>query len=173
MSETVSKSSAREIAVVGIGNPERGDDGLGVEFVRRLAARGWKGTVVAGVTPENISGWLAALNPALVVAVDAVEMGIPAGGRRLLDGEAVAAVSASTHGCSLSLLLGFWERATAARTVLLGVQPARAAARGRGLSREAEGALRRLEEEFSVPDRTPGFIAEYLETGNGLKPPGG
>ena len=145
---------------MGIGNEERGDDGVGVELARRLAARGWKGALVAGMIPENASREIAAVSPRTVIAVDAVDMGLPAGSWRVLENEEIASASFSTHGFSLALLLRYWKESSLSRVVVLGVQPSSRAA-GRGFSPEVAKTLDLLERLFSCHDRLPSNLMDH------------
>jgi hydrogenase maturation protease len=122
------------LAIVGLGNLEHGDDGLGLRLLELLA--GWAGRSL----PEGCSVTLLAAGTLLerrlheltrgrfdnVLFVDAVELRAPAGSAALLDLRAMksALPQISTHRISLSLAAELIEANSTTRTALLGVQPA-------------------------------------------------
>src|SRR5690606_4269264 len=89
------------VAVVGIGHDLRGDDGAGVAVARllhlELGSDGPVQVVVGGHAPENQVGALRRLRPALVLLVDAADMGAAPGSVRWLDWHDTTGFSASTH----------------------------------------------------------------------------
>lgn len=117
--------------VIGVGNPDRGDDGVGPEVVRRCerAGLGSKGevrlVVVAGESTELLDLWKDAR---AVILVDAVVSGSPPGSiHRLVEGPQLALPtwrSPSTHAISLPevIALGRALHRLPARLVVLGVE---------------------------------------------------
>ena len=69
-------------AVVGIGNPQSGDDGVGPEVVRLLRGRTRAMLFDCETAPENFIGPLAEARPASILLVDATPTGSTPGGRR-------------------------------------------------------------------------------------------
>jgi len=120
----------RPLAVVGIGNPLRGDDGFGPAVVGTLGpSPAWR-LFDAQTAPESFLGPVAASGCPGVLFVDAADLGAAPGRVALVPAEALAEVDASTHALSLGLLAealrglggspGGGERTCA----LLAVQPA-------------------------------------------------
>jgi hydrogenase 3 maturation protease len=137
------------VALVGIGNPLRGDDAFGSVLADRLAARWASGhpailCVNAGPTPENHISTIERHRPDKVLLVDCVDLGAGAGELRLLARGEVGFGEASTHGFPLVLLIEEIGRRTGADVRLLGVQPASLGMAER-ISPPAARALRRLE----------------------------
>lgn len=123
------------VAVVGVGNPRRGDDAAGVivaRLLRRLgagrsvAAPGGTatlaGVIEAGPVPEAYAGEIAALAPDTILLVDAVDLGAAPGALAfltpadLLDGPAW-----ESHRLPLALFARYLSLRTGAAVCLAGV----------------------------------------------------
>ncbi len=143
--------------VLGVGNPMKGDDGIGPAVASRLAllcSEAGMGPTESGsplitafdcgTTPENYTSVVRRLQPQLLVIVDAAEMGIPPGNCRIIPRERLGALGLSTHSMPLSLFMSY-VGGLADEIVLVGVQPV-ATTFGRGLSAEALAAIEALVE---------------------------
>ena len=141
--------AGRAVALVGVGNRLRGDDGVGSWLAERLGARCRAPVFDAETVPEDVLGPLLALAPEVVVLVDAADHGGRPGETCVAPARELAGRCGSTHGMLLLLL----ARALESRGVeawLVGIQPARtdagapvSAAVAAG-ARAAEDALARL-----------------------------
>ena len=127
------------VAVVGIGNPDLGDDGAGMRLAECLAARGLSDIFLAERTPERWVGRLARDGYDSVLFLDAVEAGERPGSVLLLDAAEVESrfPQLSTHKLSLGTLARLLEAEGGARAFLLGIQPA-SLTPGAGLSAPVE-----------------------------------
>jgi len=106
--QDLSKALAQPLVIVGVGNPMRGDDGFGPALAERLKTQGINATVVnAEITPENYLGYIASLQPALVLVADAVDFGGRPGELRLIEPRDIVHTGASTHAASLALIEKF------------------------------------------------------------------
>jgi hydrogenase 3 maturation protease len=149
----------KRVVVLGVGNPMRGDDGIGACLADRLQGNVNATVVNAGDVPENYLGPVAAARPEVVVIVDAAELGAapgeiaivevnelgaeyPRSTRRVAGGAAL-----STHNASLSLFIKVLQSEIQTDVFLLGVQPA-SMAFGAPMSRAVAAALRLLEDLF-------------------------
>ncbi len=121
------------VTVVGIGNPLRGDDGVGCRVAARLldACRTGALTRCAGLAvldaedvPENYLGPVAQTRPDVVVLVDAADIGGPPGASALLDANALDGARRVTHRTSLGITARVIREMTGAEVMLLAVQPA-------------------------------------------------
>ncbi|MBL8132189.1 MAG: hydrogenase 3 maturation endopeptidase HyCI [Anaerolineae bacterium] len=144
--------------LLGVGQELDGDDGAGLEVVRRLQRRitdagGWR-IIDAGTAPENYAGWIAAWNPALVIVVDAANLGAPPGAVRLLDWEGAEGISASTHTLPLTLLGRYLTLACGCDLALLGIQV--------GVSASAPSGVLEGETRFGA-DLSPEVAAAVAE----------
>lgn len=108
-------------AILGIGNPLRRDDGVGVWVAERMRSTGWE-AVAAGPSVENALGIVRRIAPDLLVVVDAAEIGLPPGSARRLPTAEAARMLGSTHALSLSFLLST-VRDRVGEIVLIGIQP--------------------------------------------------
>lgn len=90
------------VAVVGIGNILRGDDGLGPRFIEILKKRPPGNAVLfdCGTAPENYIFPILASACDTVILVDAASLGLPAGEAKVFDLEEIADVGFSTHNPS-------------------------------------------------------------------------
>jgi hydrogenase 3 maturation protease len=114
------------VCLMGLGNPDHGDDAVGVRLAEKLAAAGVPGVVVAGTTPERFLLRVADDGCDHLVFLDAVDFGGAPGAVVLLDEPAMAArfPQISTHKLSLGLLAKWATANGAGRAWVLGVQPA-------------------------------------------------
>jgi hydrogenase maturation protease len=113
------------VCLVGIGNPHRGDDGLGVRLAEAMRLLGFPDVIVAERTPERYVDRLARGGYEAVLFLDAVEMGASPGSVVFLTGREVDAryPQVSTHKIALGILARLIEAGGPARVFLLGVQP--------------------------------------------------
>ncbi|MBI4537533.1 MAG: hydrogenase maturation protease [candidate division NC10 bacterium] len=139
LAEDLRRRLVGRVAVVGIGNPDLGDDGAGMRLAERLAARGLPDVILAERTPERWLPRLARVGYDGVLFLDAVEAGAHPGSVLLLDGAEAESrfPQLSTHKLSLGTLARLLEAEGGARVLLLGIQPARLAPGG-GLSAPVE-----------------------------------
>jgi len=131
--EQLAASLLGRLAIVGLGNLDHGDDGLGMHLLELLAdwanqARrdGHSVTLVpAGTLLERRLHELTGGRFDRVLFVDAVELRAPAGSAALLDRSALKSVlpQISTHRISLSMAAELIEASGTTRVTLLGVQP--------------------------------------------------
>jgi hydrogenase 3 maturation protease len=117
---------AGKVAVMGIGNTLRCDDGFGVLLTRSLQRAGLPGTLrlfVCEMTPENFVGPVTQFGPDTILMVDTAELGEPPGSVRLLNAQDIAESGMTTHNLSLCLLANMLASGTNASIYLLAVQP--------------------------------------------------
>ncbi len=117
------------IAILGIGNPFRSDDGAGVLIARALSdcecARDIEHLLIieAGHAPENATGALRKFAADLVLMIDAAEMGETPGTVKWIPDESIDGMSASTHSLPLSMLARYLTLELNCTVALLGIQP--------------------------------------------------
>ena len=113
------------VCLMGVGNPDYGDDAFGVHLAEALIEAGVPDVIVAGNSPERYLGNAANMKPDQLVFLDAVEFGAAPGSVMLLDSLQIAAryPQISTHKISLGTLAMFVESNGVTKVWLLGVQP--------------------------------------------------
>lgn len=113
------------VCLVGIGNPHRGDDGLGVRLAEALRFLGHPDVILAAQAPERFMNRLARGGYEAVLFLDAVDMGASPGSVALLTCREVESryPQVSTHKISLGTLARLIEAGGPTRVCLLGVQP--------------------------------------------------
>jgi hydrogenase maturation protease len=134
------------VAVIGIGNPLLGDDGVGVEVVREM-----EGLVLpeyvrlydGGVGGFSLIGLVDGHRE--VIFVDAVDMGIESGGVRQLDMEQLKFLKPrlrySLHEISLQECLPFLQlEDNPPKVTIIGIQPKRIGP-GIGISPEVRASI--------------------------------
>jgi len=141
------------VAVLGVGNDMKGDDGAGACVARSLIARTPAAPDVlvidGGTAPESFTGPLRRFRPDLVVEIDAAHLDQPAGSIAWVDWRDADGLSASTHTLPPSVLAEFLSTDLGCRVALIGIQPA-TLEMGCGLSPDVAAAVERLVEQLSA-----------------------
>lgn len=146
LSEVFSACLKGPVAVLGIGNRLRGDDGAGSLLAEHLASRAGAFVLDCGEVPENYTDRVKQEMPCAVVLVDAVRMGWEPGALAAFRGEDLAGPGRpSTHNPSLALLAQYLARETGAEIFLLGIQPKQTDF-GEPMSEEVRRAVEVLED---------------------------
>lgn len=114
------------VAVLGIGQALRGDDGVGLAVAQALRPFAHDNLLIveAAHAPENSTGPVRRFAPDLVLLVDAAQMDEPAGTVRWLDWRACDGLSASTHTLPLSMVGRYLTAVLTCDVALIGIQPA-------------------------------------------------
>ncbi len=113
--------------VIGIGNPLRGDDGIGLAVARRLIAYTRTPVIFAGETPENHLDTVRKRRPAWVLLIDAANLRAEPGEFAIVrmgrNPTFAPGALPSTHRPSLAVLSTYIEKELGAEVWLLGIQP--------------------------------------------------
>ena len=123
-------AAAGKVLVLGIGNPDKGDDAAGIlaatELKRKLEGHGHgKVKVLLGYeTPENLTGPIRKFDPSLVLMIDAVIGSHPPGTVFSVTPKDIPDDGISTHKISLVMLVAYLEATIGCRVRFLGIQPA-------------------------------------------------
>ncbi len=113
----------RDMLVVGVGNPLRGDDAAGLVLGEQVAEKLDLSYLCAEEVPENHLGEMLDSPADTILLVDAVDMKAEVGEIKLLPPEELAANSISTHNCSVSLLATVLTGVKDKKMLVLGIQP--------------------------------------------------
>ena len=139
--------AGKRIALVGIGNTLRGDDGAGSLLARRLLARGIRSVLDGGGAPENNAAGAVAMKPDTVLLVDAARFGGEPGEARLFGSGEIHGGTLSTHGAPLALFARYLAAQCGCEVMFLGIQPGNTAVAS-SVSLPVEATLHELEELF-------------------------
>jgi len=115
----------RRVAVLGVGNPIRGDDGVGVHILQLLESMDLKDTLLLNTetVPEAFTGKVTAYEPTHVLLLDAANFRAAPGEMRLIDSKNIGGQALSTHSLPLTIFITYIENSLEAKVLLLGVQP--------------------------------------------------
>jgi hydrogenase 3 maturation protease len=113
------------LAVLGIGNPLRGDDALGLEVLEQLRGKVPNNVKLfeCEMVPEYFLSEIKLFNPTHVLMIDAAQLEMIPGGAKIIPPEVISGTVLSTHAMPLSILAGIIREDLKAKVVLLGVQP--------------------------------------------------
>lgn len=154
LAEVLRKRLRGHVVVIGVGNPLRGDDGVGSfvarELARGVAARGASDIVVidAEEIPEAFIGSAVDAKPDTILIVDAADLNAPAGSAVLLGAAALQGRAVTTHRTPLGPLAAMLKRETSADVLFLGIQPGDERW-GEHLSDDVAATARRLRDDLA------------------------
>lgn len=133
------------LAILGVGQALREDDGVGLAVVQGLRPYAHPNLLLveAAHAPENCTSQVRRFAPNLVLLIDAAQMNEPPGTIRWLDWRDCDGMSASTHTLPLSLLGEYFTAVLHCEVALIGIQPA-SLELGRMLSPEATHAAEQV-----------------------------
>jgi hydrogenase 3 maturation protease len=117
----------KSVALVGIGHPLKGDDAAGLVVIHQLQQANLPDNLYridSGAVPENCTGVLRKIQPALVVYIDAAEMGLEPGDVALFDSDQVGRVTGITHSLPFGVLVQYIKAEIDCDIWVLGIQPA-------------------------------------------------
>jgi hydrogenase 3 maturation protease len=139
-------SDIERVVIVGIGNPLRRDDSVGVEVVKKLKDKVTDNNVLvieSENVPESFLKPITEFNPSHILLIDAALLGLEPGHLRFVKASEVSGVAVSTHALPLQIFCGYLIKVTGAKIGLLLIQPENVDF-GEGLSPEVESAMKRV-----------------------------
>ena len=142
-------ASSERVVILGVGNPDRGDDAAGVLCAGYLMKKLEKNPlarikVLYGFdTPENCTSAIRKFKPTHVIIIDSAAAHKRPGDIFIVDRSRIADDGVSTHLVSLVWLLKYIEESIGARPLLLGIQP-KTTRPGTLISEPARKAAKRL-----------------------------
>lgn len=107
------------ILFVGIGNPLRNDDGIGVYVSTRIRETEAVKAITVEVSIENYIGKINSVNHDKLVMIDCADLGEPPGSYRLLPVSKVKDNTFNTHNISLGRVSEFFRN----EVLVLAIQP--------------------------------------------------
>ena len=121
--------SARRIVVLGVGNPQRGDDCAGLlsaaalKKIVRGKIRSRLKIFLGYEIPENFTGKIRTFDPALVLILDSALGPHRPGTVFVVDKDGLGDETVSTHKISPSVVVSYLEKTVGCRVMILGIQP--------------------------------------------------
>lgn len=155
------------LAIVGVGQPLRGDDGAGPALAQRLVARLTDEALLildAGPAPENCLGPIVRFRPDVVLFLDVAQGGGAPGDLVWLRPDEADSLGLGTHGLSLEMLAGYLSAETGATVHVLGIEPADLG-HGERLSPAVDAATRRAATVFVVYWRKLRTVCSAMASG--------
>ena len=137
---------AERLVIVGIGNPMRRDDGVGVHIAKRLKSTITADNILVLVSesvPESYLQPIIDFKPSHILLIDAASLGQEPGQVHFIPMSETQDIAVSTHSLPLHLVCNYLQRMTGAKTGLLLIQP-EAVDFGEGLSPAVERAAMRV-----------------------------
>ena len=137
---------AKKIVIVGIGNPIRKDDYVGLKIVENLKGKLSEKILLleAETVPENYLLDIEEFSPTHVILIDAAFLGLTPGEASLVDAEKIVDYSSiTTHLLPMRIFCEYIKQATGAKIGLLLVEP-KYMEFGEGLTVEVQEAAERL-----------------------------
>jgi hydrogenase 3 maturation protease len=145
--ELQSRIADKNVLLFGVGNRQRGDDGVGSYLLKRLQKRINIPLLDAGDVPENYISQIEASGANFMLIVDAADFGASPGEIALIELCDLKKIGASTHSANLSLLLKVIPKEKRPETLLVAIQPG-STSPGKGLSTEVRNSLDGLDALF-------------------------
>ena len=136
----------RKLALIGVGNPLRHDDQVGLEIVQQVNNHIQDSRVLileSESVPENYLDTIVAFNPSHLLILDAALLNLPAGTERFMESVPAVSSSISTHTLPLHLFTSYLQRIIDAQIGFLLIQPADITF-GEGLSPEVHVTASRI-----------------------------
>ncbi|UCD45980.1 MAG: hydrogenase 3 maturation endopeptidase HyCI [Candidatus Bathyarchaeota archaeon] len=139
------KDARGRVVIVGIGNPLRGDDAVGLAVIDHLEQKSLEDVLLlrAESAPENFTGPIREYEPTHLLLVDSAGLNLAPGAARVISTDEIMESRISTHTSSLKVLITFLELTTGTRVTLIGVQPL-SMEFGEGLSSVAKAAAKEV-----------------------------
>jgi len=115
----------RRVVLMGVGNPMRGDDGVGVTIIQLLMETHLPGVMLLNTetVPESFIGKVESHEPTHVLLLDAANFGGRPGETRLIDSMHIGGQAVSTHSLPLTIFISYIDKSLGIKVLLLGVQP--------------------------------------------------
>ncbi len=145
--ELQARIADKNVLLFGVGNRQRGDDGVGSYLLKRLQRKIKIPLLDGGDVPENYIGQIEASGANFVLIVDAADFGASPGEIALIELSDLKKIGASTHSANLSLLLKVIPKDKRPETLLVAIQPG-STSPGKGLSEAVRNSLDGLDSLF-------------------------
>jgi hydrogenase 3 maturation protease len=141
---------AHKVVLIGVGNPIRRDDNIGVEVVAGLDREAGENTLLveSETVPEEYTDQISEFKPTHILVIDAALMSLATGSTRLIESLDAPTSAISTHFMPLQIFCAHLAQITGARIALLLIQP-KDTSFGEGLTPELDLTRKRLTAELA------------------------
>jgi hydrogenase 3 maturation protease len=139
-------SNAERIVIVGIGNPIRGDDFVGLKIVQDMRSRAPKNVhlIECETVPESFAQLIVDFDPTHIMLIDAAITGRRSGDSVLVEPESLPVFpTISTHALPLRIFCDFLAKNTRAKIALLLIEPHQTSF-GENLSPTVKGSAKKI-----------------------------
>ena len=115
----------RRVALLGVGNSMRGDDGVGPRIIELLETRPIESVLLLNTqsVPEAFIGKVEEFKPTHILLIDAANFNGAPGETRLITGEQIGGQAFSTHTLPLNIFIAYIEETLSVSVLLLAIQP--------------------------------------------------
>jgi hydrogenase 3 maturation protease len=111
--------------ILGIGNPLKGDDGVGPFVCQQLKHSKISAEIIdAGTVPENYIQVIVKKAPDVLLVIDAIDFGAEAGAIEIFKPERLNSFAISTHTLSPHLFVDMLSQQIKVEVYFIGIQPA-------------------------------------------------
>jgi hydrogenase 3 maturation protease len=116
-----------KVIIIGVGNPLRGDDVVGIKVLEYLKTKDLSDIVLLNTetVPEAFTGKVSEYKPTHVLIVDAANFHGEPGDTRLISSSQIGGSAISTHSLPLTIFMTYIEKTLNVKVKLLGIQPKR------------------------------------------------
>jgi hydrogenase 3 maturation protease len=118
-------SEERRVAILGIGNPLRGDDAVGLVILEDLEDMGLGENFLllrTETVPESFTGEIREFQPSHILLMDAANFGGEPGEARIIPQHLIKGQTVSTHNMPLNIFTEFIRKSITPNVILLGIQ---------------------------------------------------
>lgn len=137
-----------KVAILGVGNILRSDDGIGSILANRIKDKVPFMVFEGGISPENYLEKIIKAKPDTIVIIDAVDFGGLPGEFKILEAKDIKTINLfSTHNVSITLLINYLQNNLKVDIIILIIQP-KSTVLGDKLSPEVAASLSKLEDWF-------------------------
>jgi hydrogenase 3 maturation protease len=138
-------SGARRIVIVGVGNPLRRDDNVGVETIEGLEGKALQNVLLikSETVPEEFMEQIVDFRPTHILIIDAALLDLAPGSARLTECLQTSRTPVSTHALPIQIFCEYLAKMTGAKIAMLLIQP-KDTSFGEGLTHELELAREKL-----------------------------
>ncbi len=118
-------SKAEKIVIIGVGNPLRMDDAIGLEVIHRLETNVSEHVYLidSETIPENYIEPISDFRPTHILIIDAAFINIESGAIKFVEDWNDSRIPVSTHALSIQVFCAYLSEITHAKIAMLLIQP--------------------------------------------------